>query len=164
MLAACLLLLSLAAQAQDASPPDTREAVAARSGDAWIDRRLVDIDAYAARYPAAFVDELVRYYDAPRALVERGIAENRTNSGDLYYACAIAQIAGKPCRGVLAAWERDPSGGWVPVAERLGVEIGAEQATRLRQSIERSYRHWARPQPGSVAEDGVKDSSGSGDN
>lgn len=163
-LTACLLLLACPASAQDIPQSGTRQAAAARSGDAWIDRRLDDIDAYAARYPAAFIDELVRYFDVPRALVAERISAKRTMPGDVYYACALAQVAGKPCRGVLAAWERDQTGGWGPVAERLGVVVSAEHAARLRQSIERSYRHWARPQPASAADEAAEDNSGAGDN
>src|SRR5690606_20329634 len=60
-----------AAVAQDAAPaPEAAPAWAPRTGDAVVDARLADINAYAARYPEAFIDELERYFDAPRPLLE----------------------------------------------------------------------------------------------
>ena len=41
-----------------------------RSGDAWVDVWLGDMNRYASRYRDPFVDEIVRYHGAPRDLVE----------------------------------------------------------------------------------------------
>jgi hypothetical protein len=120
---------------------------AARSGDAVLDRRLADINAYARRYPDAFSDELVRYLDAPRALVAERLGKRGIMPADVYYACAIAHVTGRPCRSVLEAWDRAPVEDWATVAEGLGVVPGSPQAARLHQGITDSYRRWARPLP-----------------
>lgn len=149
----CLLLpaAAVAVAQQDAVPrgeaPPAQEAWAARSGDAWIDLRLADINAYAARYPEAFADELVRYFDAPRELVADWTGERDAMPGDVYYACAIARVTGRPCRGVLEAWSRDRAGGWAPLAERMGLVDGSPEAARLKQAFDASYAHWSRPPP-----------------
>ncbi|MEN1955967.1 hypothetical protein [Luteimonas changyuni] len=139
--------------AQDAAPaeatpaPEAAPAWAPRTGDAVVDARLADINVYAARYPEAFIDELERYFDAPRPLLETLLGEGRT-PGDLYYACALARVSGRPCRGVIEAWQVRGDGGWEAIARGFGVEPGDERAKRLRQGIQQSYAHWDRPLPG----------------
>jgi len=113
------------------------------TGDAWVDAVLVDIDRYAARYPDAFVDELARYHGAPRQLVAELLAGGRWTAGDVYFACALGQYAGQPCRGVVAA--RDRTRDWSLVARDLGVAPGSDAFQRIKRAIVRSYERWARP-------------------
>ena len=40
-----------------------------RSGDVWVDTWLGDMNRYGTHYRDAFIDEMVRYHDAPRDLV-----------------------------------------------------------------------------------------------
>src|SRR5690554_3976980 len=89
LLLACLLLLLAPAAAQDRDA-----AQGPRTGDPVVDARLADVDRYAARYPKAFIDELVRYFDAPRPLLEDLLRRQATSPGDLYYACALARVSG----------------------------------------------------------------------
>jgi hypothetical protein len=141
------LLLSAASVAAQEPPRDASPAWTAGSGDALVDARLADINAYAARYPDAFVDELVRYFDAPRALVVERLGKRGATAADVYYACAIARVAGRPCRGVLDARDRAPAEDWSSLAAGLGVAPGSSEAARLQQAIVDSYRRWARPLP-----------------
>lgn len=142
LLLACLLLLfPAAALGQDvARDPGT--------GDAVVDARLADIDRYAARYPDAFVDELVRYFDAPGELIEDRLRRQASAPGDLYYACALARVSGRPCRGVLEAWIAGHDEGWKGIAREIGVVPGGARALRLREGIVESYARWGRPLPG----------------
>lgn len=133
---------------QAAAVPEARPG----SGDPAIDHLLADIDAYAARHRDAFVDELVRYFDAPRPLVTDLLAgDRRWRAGDVYYACALARVAGRPCRALLDAWAADSTQGWGPIAARMGVAKGSPQARRLREGIDQSYARWARPLPAQPA-------------
>ena len=139
----------------EAAAPDDAEAApetaawAPRTGDALVDARLADINVYAARFPDAFVDELVRYFDAPRPLIEELLGQG-VAAGDLYYACALARVTGRPCRGVIGTRQADGgAAGWEPIARRFGVEPGDARARRLREGIAESYAHWGRPLPGS---------------
>ena len=143
--AAALLLvaaLAPAIHAQDAAAIEAQQ----RTGNAWIDARLLDMDAYAARYRDAFVDEIVRYHEAPRALVEEALADEAMGAGDVYFACSLAQAIGRPCRAVVDAWRADHHDGWTGVMQRLGVASrAASPEQRIRDDITASYRRWARP-------------------
>ena len=145
LLAACLLALALPphgnahAQAAAAATP------APGSGDAWVDAMLVDIDRYATRYPDAFVDELVRYDSAPRALVVALLADPQWTPGDVYFACALGQAAGQPCRAVAQRWQRDRASGWAAIARGFGVAPDSDAFHRLKRGIVLAYQRWARP-------------------
>ncbi|WP_411833057.1 hypothetical protein [Pseudoxanthomonas mexicana] len=155
----CLLVLALAAspalalalaQQPPSAPPLAEDDVVAyvpSSGDAWIDRRLFDINRYAARYPEAFADEMARYRAVPRAYVEAMMKQPDWTSADIYFACALAQVAGQPCRAVVREWSRDHAEGWSGVAARIGVRPGSEQYRRLREGLAQTYARWARPAP-----------------
>ncbi len=129
-------------EADDAAEPATWPP---RTGDAWTDTWLVDVERYAERHPAAFVDELVRYRGAPRALVEQLMADPAWRPADVYTACAVAQALGRTCREVALAWQRDPAGGWGEVVERLDAERHRAAMARLKQGLVESYDRWARP-------------------
>jgi hypothetical protein len=141
--ASCVVVLSLALGSARAEEVDS--GATARSGDAWVDAMLVDINRYAARYPDAFVDELVRYDSAPRALVGTLLADPRWTPGDIYFACTLGQAAGQPCRVVAQRWQHDPAAGWGAIAQEFGVAPGAPAFQRLKRGIVLSYARWGRP-------------------
>lgn len=116
-----------------------------RSGDTWVDMRLADINQYGQRYPGPFVDEITRYYGAPRALVSELLTDRHWAPGDIYFACALAQVAGQPCRVVVDAWERDHAQGWGAIAKRMGIKPGSEQFHRLKRGVVPTYDRWSRP-------------------
>jgi hypothetical protein len=143
LLAGCVLALMLLPGVARTQEP----AVAAtpRSGDAWVDGLLGDISRYAARYPDAFADELVRYDSAPRALVDALLADPRWTPGDIYFACALGQVAGQPCRAVAQRWQHDHAQGWIAIAQDFGVAPNSNAFHRLKRGIVLSYQRWARP-------------------
>lgn len=116
-----------------------------RSGDVWVDSQLSDVNRYGSRYRQPFVDEMVRYYGAPRDLVSSLLVERNWAPGDVYYACAIAQILGRPCRYVVDIWERDHGQGWGNVAKQLGIKPGSDEFHRLKRGFVPTYDRWARP-------------------
>lgn len=138
----CLLLCALA-NAQDATP-----AWNPRTGDAWIDRQLGDINAYASRYRGAFIDEVVRYHAAPRDLVVELLEKRDWAPGDVYAACAIAQNAGRPCRALAQAWEQDHAAGWRKAARKADIALDKPALQRLHEEIQASYQRWGRPLAG----------------
>jgi len=117
-----------------------------RTGDAAIDSQLADINRYAATYPEPFADELVRYFDAPRAMVVELMLQ-RWAPGDIYYACALAQGVGRPCRYVTDDWAAHHAEGWAAAAQRLGVDPASPQYQRIRRAFAASYARWGRPLP-----------------
>ena len=116
-----------------------------RSGDVWVDQRLGDINQYGARYREPFIDEVSRYYGAPRDLVSDLIIRQRWAPGDVYYACSIAQIIGRPCRYVVDEWNRDHGQGWGALAQRMGIKPGSPEFHRLKKGFVPTYDRWSRP-------------------
>lgn len=117
-----------------------------RTGDVWVDTWLDDINRYGGRYQQPFVDEMVRYYGAPRDLVTSLLLERDWEPGDVYYACAIAQVVGRPCRYVVDEWERDGRGeGWGALAQRMGIKPGSAEFHQLKRGFVSSYDRWGRP-------------------
>ena len=149
LLAACVLASALLASGLLASgvarAQDYAFAWNPRSGDAWIDRQLADINAYGSRYRGAFVDEIVRYHAAPRDLVEELVTKRNWAPGDVYYACAVAQVIGRPCRAIVDAWGQSHAEGWEQVATQAGIAKRPDAMARLKQDITESYVRWGRP-------------------
>jgi len=116
-----------------------------RSGDVWVDTWLNDINAYGNRYQAPFVDEMVRYYGAPRDLVTDLLVRQHWAPGDVYYACALAQVAGQPCRYVVNEWEAGHGQGWGVLAQRMGIKPGSPEFHRLKRGFVTTYDRWGRP-------------------
>jgi len=116
-----------------------------RSGDVWVDTWLGDMNRYGSRYRDPFVDEMVRYYGAPRDLVTDLLVTRHWAPGDVYYACALASVIGRPCRYVVDTWERDHAQGWGNVARTLGIKPGSAEFHRLKKGFVPTYDRWARP-------------------
>jgi len=116
-----------------------------RSGDAWIDASLADINRYGARYRDSFIDEMARYHAAPRDLVAELLVNRHWAPGDVYYACSIAQVIGRPCRQVVDDWAVNHGQGWGAVARRLGIKPGSAEFQRLKNGFVPTYDRWARP-------------------
>ncbi|GAA5070062.1 hypothetical protein [Lysobacter panacisoli] len=115
-----------------------------RSGDVWVDTWLSDVNRYGGRYRDPFVDEMVRYYGAPRDLVSDLLVDRQWAPGDVYFACALASIIGRPCRYVVDVWERDHAQGWGAVAKNLGIKPGSPEFHRLKKGFVPSYDRWGR--------------------
>ena len=116
-----------------------------RSGDVWVDSQLADINRYGSSYREPFIDEMVRYHGAPRDLVTDLLVSRRWAPGDVYYACAIAQIINRPCRYVADDWQAHRGQGWGAVAKRLGIKPGSPEFHRLKRGFVPTYDRWSRP-------------------
>ncbi len=115
-----------------------------RSGDTWVDVWLGDMNRYGNRYRDPFIDEMVRYHGAPRDLIEDLLAR-RWAPGDIYFACALARLAGRPCRDVADMWERDHGQGWGAIAKRMGIKPGSAEFHKLKRGMVPTYDRWGRP-------------------
>ena len=146
-LATASLLVALLAGTGTASAQDFVFSWNPRTGDVWVDQRLGDINDYGYRYRDSFVDELVRYYGAPRDYVSGLLITQRWAPGDVYYACAIGQIIGRSCRYVADEWQQHHGEGWGALAQRLGIKPGSDEFHRLKRGFVPTYDHWARPLP-----------------
>ena len=116
-----------------------------RSGDVWVDTQLADMNRYGTQYRDPFIDEMVRYHGAPRDLVTDLLVNRRWAPGDVYYACTIAQVIGRPCRYVVDEWTTNHGQGWGAVAKRLGIKPGSAEFHRLKKGFVPTYDRWGRP-------------------
>jgi hypothetical protein len=116
-----------------------------RSGDVWVDTWLGDMNRYGTRYRDPFVDEMVRYHGAPRDLVTDLLGRRHWAPGDVYMACNIASIIGRPCRYVADVYERDRGQGWGNIAKSMGIKPGSPEFHRLKNGFVPTYDRWGRP-------------------
>ena len=146
-----VLLLAAGAAAAQAQAPVSAPGAAPewrpRTGDAWVDAALADVNAYGRRYPDAFADELARYHAAPREVVVALLADPAWTPGDVYFACVLAQSIGRSCRYVADEWQAHGSEGWGALAQQLGVEPGSAQFHALKDGFAEAYRRWGRSLP-----------------
>jgi len=138
-----LVAFAAPAQAQDGKSTAT-PAPAYATGDAWIDRQLEDIDAYARRYPASFVDELARHLDVRRGYAEAVLRAPAWRPGDLYLACAWAQAVHAECRDWVRAYSRAGGQAWQAVLAGEGKPDNLAYR-QVRHDIVASYDRWDRP-------------------
>ena len=116
-----------------------------RTGDVWVDTQLADVNRYGTSYREPFINEMVRYYGAPRDLVTDLLVDKRWSAGDVYYACTLAQAAGRPCRDVADQYQQNPGQGWGVIAQRLGIKPGSAEFHRLKKGFVPTYDRWSRP-------------------
>lgn len=142
----CFLLLPMGVTAQQVSgPPAATLAYAPATGDAWVDRQLADINRYAARYPDAFVDEVVRYAGVRHGYAVALLQQHGWQPGDLYFACFWGKVTGTGCREPVRARSQNPDDGWEAVVERLPATPHNSHWRAMRHAIVASFDHWDRP-------------------
>lgn len=137
--------LPLLAQQALAGLPVTVPAYAAGTDDAWVDRQLTDINAYAARYPDAFVDELARYGGARPGYVQALLENHDWTPADVYFACFWGHVTDSGCRPLVRARTALPDAGWKAVLDSLPSPPENLQWRALRHAIVASFDHWDRP-------------------
>ena len=116
-----------------------------RTGDAWVDNRLGEINDYGYRNRDPFVSEMVTNYAVPRPYVEQLLQQRRWSPGDVYYACALAHSLGRPCSDVVEEHDRDRGRGWGVTARRLGIQPGSPQFFALKNGVVGTYGRWGHP-------------------
>jgi hypothetical protein len=109
-----------------------------RSGDAWIDAQLGEVNVFARGNLDGYVDEVVVSTGAPRYYVQEMVVDRGWAPGDLYYACLIARQLGRPCAYVVDAYEREMRGrgrGWGALAQELGIRPGSAAFHALKGGV-----------------------------
>lgn len=132
-----------ASHAQPAQAPSPR--YAPDTGDAWIDRQLEDINAYARRYPDSFIDELARYANVRRGYLQALLEQQRLQPGDIYFGCAWTFAINLSCREAVRGWSGDHHDGWKGVVSRLPITPDNLHYRAVRHAIVASYDRWDRP-------------------
>ena len=109
-----------------------------RSGDVWVDSQLGYINDYGRRDRNYFVDDLVNSFGAPRYLVNDLLDKRRWEPGDVYYACALAYQAHRPCGDVARDYEQNKGQGWGVIAQRMGIKPGSAEFHALKGQMGKS--------------------------
>ncbi len=144
-------MVDAAAQSPGASPANAADAAMEErrshgTGDAWLDARLADIDAYAIRHPDAFAAELERYAGVPRAYVHGLLAQPGWGGGDAWFACFLARATEATCRSIVRGRTKaGTEAEWETVAAGFGARPGSEAYAAVRLSLADSFRRWAVP-------------------
>ena len=110
-----------------------------RTGDAFVDAQLGDINVFASGNTDGFIDDVVLSFGAPRYLVREYYYDRRWAPGDIYYACALAHQLGRPCLDVLRIYERDHGQGWGAIAKRLGIKPGSAEFHALKGGVGKGH-------------------------
>jgi hypothetical protein len=118
-----------------ASAFDYAIAFSPRTGDSLLDTQLGDINVYASGNSSRFIDDVVVSFGAPRVLVQELYTTRHWAPGDIYYACAIANALGRPCREIVDIYERDHGQGWGAIAQRLGIKPGSAAFHALKGRV-----------------------------
>lgn len=106
-----------------------------RTGDAFLDAELGDINVLVRGGIDGFVDDVVVRFGAPRTVVRTYVVERRWAPADVYYACAIAAQLHRPCVEVIRVYERDHRLGWGVIARRLGIAPGSPAFHALKARV-----------------------------
>jgi hypothetical protein len=158
-----LLLLALAASLafSAAAPAQTLSLnYSPRTGDVWLDARLGEINTYGRGNPDYFYDDLYSNYGAPRDYVRELYEVRRWAPGDIYYACALAQLLDRPCREIVSDYDRHPGQGWGALAQRMGIKPGSAEFHALKGRVDKGHGRLKSHGHGGRHDDGHDDSPG----
>ena len=140
-----------------------------RTGDVYLDNQLGYMNDYGRNDRDYFVDDVVNSFGAPRYLVNDLLNERRWNPGDVYYACALAYQARRPCGDVVKQYDQNRGQGWGVVAKRMGIKPGSAQFHALKGSVGKSSGKYkshkgksGKHDDGVLLYDGDKDNKGKG--
>jgi len=109
------------------------------TGDVWLDTRLGEINTYGRGNPDYFYDDMYSNYGVPRDYVRDLYVDRRWAPGDIYYACALAQLLDRPCREIVSDYDRHPGQGWGALAKRMGIKPGSAQFHALKGRVDKGH-------------------------
>ena len=137
-----------------------------RTGDAWFDARLGDINVMASGNLDGFIDEIVVSTRAPRTWVETLVVERRYAPADVYMLAECAYRSGTPYDEALRLYERHHGEGWGAMAKRMGIKPGSAEFHAMKQGSGRvaaaKQRGSAPAAPGKNSANGKSQGKGKG--
>ena len=156
-----LLILCLLLCAQVVHAGDYAIGFNPRTGDAWFDARLGEINVTAVGDLDGFIDEIVVSTRAPRVWVETLVIERHYPPADVYMLAESAYRGGVAYAAALKVYEQHRGEGWGAMAKRLGIQPGSAEFHALKQG---SARHAgkAKAAKGKPAHAGSGDSASNG--
>ena len=139
------LVAALAAAAGSAAAQDFVFGWNPRSGDVWVDQRLGDINQYGTRYREPFIDEVTRYYGAPRDLVSDLLDSPALGAGRRVLRLLDRADHRPPVPLRRRRMESRPRPRLGRMAKRLGIKPGSAEFHRLKKGFVPTYDRWSRP-------------------
>lgn len=109
-----------------------------RTGDAWMDVQLKDMNVYTRGNTEGFIDDVVISFGAPRPVIREYVIERRWAPGDVYYACALAHQMRVPCINTLRDYDKNNGQGWGVIAKRMGIKPGSAEFQNLKGRVSNS--------------------------
>jgi len=109
-----------------------------RTGDVWVDGQLGYVNDYGRQNRDYFINDVVSTYGAPRYLVNELLVTRHWSPGDVYYACALAYSARRPCGDVVRYYDESKGQGWGVVAQRMGIKPGSAEFHALKGQLGKS--------------------------
>lgn len=128
----CLLMIAASARADDYAVGFNP-----RTGDAWLDVRLGEINLSASGNLDGFIDEIVVSTHAPRVWVETLVVERRYPPADVYMLAESAYRGGVSFDSALRVYEQHRGEGWGAMAKRLGIKPGSAEFHALKKGSDR---------------------------
>jgi hypothetical protein len=110
-----------------------------RTGDVWIDTHLGDVNRYGYSQRDYFADDVVNQFGAPRYLVNDLLGPRHWQPGDVYYACALAYQARRPCKDVADLYEGNRGRGWGVIAQSMGIKPGSREFFALKDGLGKAH-------------------------
>jgi len=109
-----------------------------RTGDVWVDSQLGYVNDYGHSNRDYFINDVVSSFGAPRYLVNDLLVTRHWAPGDVYYACALAYSAHRPCGDVVRYYDESKGQGWGVVARRMGIKPGSAEFHALKGQLGKS--------------------------
>jgi hypothetical protein len=137
-----VLLLAIACVAPAAHAQDFAFGFNPRTGDAWFDACLGDINVWAAGDLHGYVDEVVVTTGAPRYYVEELVIERRYPPADVWMIAEVARVSGQSFASVADTYAANRGRGWGVMAQRLGIEPGSAAFHALKARTGKQRDSW----------------------
>jgi hypothetical protein len=109
-----------------------------RTGDAWMDVQLKDMNVYTRGNTDGFINDVSITFGAPRSLIHEYVVDRRWAPGDVYYACALAYQMHRPCLDTLRDYDKNNGHGWGVIAKRMGIKPGSSEFQALKGRVSNS--------------------------
>jgi hypothetical protein len=124
----------------------------AKTGDTDFDQSLANIDANAKADLSKFKKELSMNFHISLPRIDQLLL--KIHPAEVYLACEIGKLSGKPVDNVVEAYEANKGQGWGVIAKQMGIKPGSPEFHALKNSAKGK----------SMKSKGNSNSKGSGNN
>jgi hypothetical protein len=120
----CFVLLSAFAQSQ----------FAPKSGDADLDKELVEVNNTAKKNLANFKKDMLDRYLLKNEKVEELLNVKKMEPGDVAMAAKVAKVIDVDIDIVIGTYDKNKGKGWGEIAKQMGIKPGSKEFHELKNS------------------------------